>query len=191
MNRMRILAVSGSLRAGSSNLALLRAAAAIAPDGMDVVFYDGVGTLPHFNPDLDGEGAVPPPTVKHLRTLIGDADAVVISSPEYAHGLPGSLKNALDWIVSSGELTDKPVVLFNASAGGGQRAQASLGQTLRVMGANVLENASLVEPFVRKKLSLGGVVEAEVAQKLKASLEELARAILLARGALPTGADGT
>jgi NAD(P)H-dependent FMN reductase len=186
MNRMRILAVSGSLRAGSSNLALLRAAAAVAPEGMELVLYEGVGTLPHFNPDLDGEGAIPPPAVQHLRGVIGEADAVVISSPEYAHGLPGSLKNALDWIVSSGELTDKPVVLLNASAAGGQRAQASLAQTLRVMGARVLENASLIEPFVRKKLSPGDIVEAEVAQKLRASLDALAHAVVLARGGLPT-----
>ncbi len=188
---MRILAVSGSLRAGSSNLALLRAAAAVAPEGMELVFYEGVGALPHFNPDLDGEGAIPPPAVKHLRRVFGEADAVVISSPEYAHGLPGSLKNALDWIVSSGELTDKHVVLLNASAAGGQRAQASLAQTLRVMGARVLENASLIEPFVRKKLSPGDIVEAEVAQKLRASLDALAHAVGLVRGGLPAGGDGT
>lgn len=184
MNRIRIVAISGSLRTGSSNLALLRAAAAVAPEGTEIIFYEGMGTLPHFNPDLDGEGAVPPPTVKTWRTLLGEADGVVISSPEYAHGLPGSLKNALDWIVSSGELTDKPVVLLNASASGGQRAQASLMQTLRVMGTNVLEKASLVEPFIRKKLTPGGVVDADVSQLLKTSLDAVAHAILLARGSV-------
>jgi chromate reductase, NAD(P)H dehydrogenase (quinone) len=181
VNRLRILAISGSLRAGSSNLALLRAAAAVAPEGMEVIFYEEIGTLPHFNPDLDGEGSVPPPPVKTFRVLLGQVDGVLISSPEYAHGLPGSLKNALDWIVSSGELTDKPVVLINASASGGHRAQASLMQTLRVMGANVLVDASLVEPFVGKKLTPGGELDPGAARALRASLDGLVRAATVAR----------
>src|SRR5215510_1063207 len=113
---MQILAISGSLRADSSNAALLRAAAACAPDGMEFRFYDRqLGGLPHFNPDLDGEGAVAPPAVAELRALLGAADGVLICTPEYAHGIPGALKNALDWIVSSGELERKPVALIVAS----------------------------------------------------------------------------
>src|SRR5512134_528071 len=117
---MKILALSGSLRAGSSNARLLRAAAAVAPPGMAFTFYEALGSLPHFNPDLDGEGATPPPAVAAFRRALGAADGVVISSPEYAHGVPGSLKNALDWLVSSGELTDKPLALLTASPGGGE-----------------------------------------------------------------------
>ena len=87
---MKIVAISGSLRSGSSNAALLRAGAALAPEGMELVFYEGVGSLPHFNPDLDG--GEPPRSVREFRALLGAADGVLISSPEYAHGIPGSLE---------------------------------------------------------------------------------------------------
>jgi chromate reductase, NAD(P)H dehydrogenase (quinone) len=174
---MKIVAISGSLRAASSNSALLHAAAAIAPEDVEFVFYKDLSTLPHFNPDLDHEGAAPPPAVKALRDLLRDADGVIISSPEYAHGLPGSLKNALDWVVSSGELTDKPVVQLNASAAGGQMAQASLSETLRIMGAKVLDEASRTAPFVRKKLDREGAVDQETSRLLKASVDGLVKAI--------------
>src|SRR4029450_8065808 len=98
-NVTRILAVSGSLRARSSNTAALAAASRVAPDGVLVQLYDGLATLPHFNPDHDEEGAEPPAPVAGLRTLIAGADGVLLSTPEYAHGLPGVLKNALDWLV--------------------------------------------------------------------------------------------
>ena len=103
---LRILAISGSLRAVSSNTHLLRAAAQLAPAGVDVVLYDGLAGLPHFNPDVE-ENVLPGP-VADLRAAVGAADGLLISSPEYAHGVPGALKNALDWIVSSGELVGKP-----------------------------------------------------------------------------------
>jgi chromate reductase, NAD(P)H dehydrogenase (quinone) len=145
---------------------------------MEFVFYEGIGGLPHFNPDLDGEGAVPPAAIAEFRALLAAADGVIISCPEYAHGVPGSLKNALDWIVSSGELTDKPLVLVNASAAGGERAQAALVETLTVMGANVLVEASLLAPFLRKKLEgQGGVLDTDAAQALRSSLVALALAI--------------
>src|ERR1044071_5665653 len=91
-----IVAICGSLRASSSNAALLRAAASVAPDGVDLVFYEGMNELPHFNPDLDAEGGAPPETVRRLRELLIGADAILISSPEYAHGVPGAFKNMLD-----------------------------------------------------------------------------------------------
>src|SRR5262249_2158893 len=141
---MRILAISGSLRARSSNAALLRAFAEVAPEGTEVMLYGGRGDLPHFNADLDvGAG---PPAVAELRRLLRAADGLVISSPEYAHGLPGSLKNALDWVVSSGELSGMPVVLLNAATSGGERAQAALVQTPRAQAANVLVQPSFIGP---------------------------------------------
>ena len=99
---MRILAISGSLRTGSSNTMLLRAAVALAPQAFEVSVYDGLATLPHFNPDQDNEAA--PPPVVDFRSQLHASDGVLISSPEYAHGVPGVLKNALDWVVASGEL---------------------------------------------------------------------------------------
>ncbi len=173
---MKIIAISGSLRAGSSNGALLRAAAALAPAGMELVFYEDLGSLPHFNPDLDTDS--PPKTVEDFRAMLAAADGVLISSPEYAHGIPGALKNALDWVVSSGELTAKPVVLIMASPSGGRQAQASLIETLSVMDAKVLVDASLLVLSARKKVDAESRVSDPVlAQALKASLASLASAI--------------
>src|SRR3546814_9693304 len=98
---MRLLALSCSLRAASTNTALLRAAAAAAPAGMTVEIYDGLGRLPVFNPD-DDEGPGPAP-VAAFRRRLALADALLVACPEYAHGVPGGLKNALDWVVASGE----------------------------------------------------------------------------------------
>jgi len=109
MTVTNILAISGSLRAGSLNSEVLRACALLAPPPVQVTLFDGLGALPHFNPDLDVEGVVLPAHVKDLRRRIGGADALLISSPEYAHGVPGSLKNALDWLVSAGEMLYKPI----------------------------------------------------------------------------------
>jgi chromate reductase len=144
--------LNGSLRRESSNAALLRAVVRVAPNDVEVVLYDGVGSLPHFNPDLDVEGAEPPQTVRELRELLIGADAIVISSPEYAHGVPGAFKNLLDWLVSTGELVEKPVALLNASPQGGVYAQNALLETLRTMNWRVIDEASLIEPFVRRKI---------------------------------------
>lgn len=142
---MHVLALSGSLRAGSSNARLLRAAARLAPQGARFTFYDQqMAAIPHFSPDLDGEGAVAPPEVAELRHLLGAVDGVLICCPEYAHGIPGAFKDALDWIVSSGELTDKPVALLMASASGAEYARAALVPTLKVMGAKLVFERSLV-----------------------------------------------
>lgn len=135
---MRVVAICGSLRAQSSNLALLCATAKVAPTGMEVTIYDRLASLPPFNPDDDEEGAHPPPPVAALRALLAAAGGIVISTPEYAHGLPGALKNALDWLVSDGALVDKPVVVLNASPVGGQFAQASLVETLTTMNWRVI-----------------------------------------------------
>jgi NAD(P)H-dependent FMN reductase len=126
---IRILAISGSLRAISLNTALLRAATSLAPEGVAISLYGGLGDLPHFNPDLEG---AEPPSVLDFRTQLQRSDGVLISSPEYAHGVPGVLKNALDWLVGSGELVGKPVALLNASPRA-THAQASLIETLTTM----------------------------------------------------------
>src|SRR5262249_22938824 len=104
---VRVLAICGSLRVESSNRALVNAAALLAPARVEVSVYQGLEHLPAFNPDLDTDQA--PNTVAGFRLALQSCDAVLISSPEYAHGVPGALKNALDWVVSSGEFIDKPV----------------------------------------------------------------------------------
>jgi chromate reductase len=169
-----IVAICGSLRRSSSNALLLRAAASVAPEQAKFVFYDGAGELPHFNPDLDEEGAVPPEPVRRLRELLIGADALLLSCPEYAHGVPGSFKNLLDWLVSTGELVDKPVALLNASPVGGSYAQSSLIETLRTMNWRVIDEASLIEPFVPRKV-IESVDEATLA-RLRDAMAALVRA---------------
>lgn len=142
---MDVLGVCGSLRAGSTNLIVLRMAAELAPPGVGLRWDPSqLAELPHFNPDLDGEGTPPPSAVAAWRARLAAADAVLLSSPEYAHGVPGSLKNALDWIVSSGELTGKPTAVVVAGAGGGAHAREALRQTLEVVGARLVAVESLV-----------------------------------------------
>ena len=140
---IRLLAVSGSLRAASSNTALLRAAARLAPGGVEVVLYDGLAALPHYNPDLDdfgGGGA--PSEVADFRSRLGGSDGLIISSPEYVHGVPGAMKNAIDWVVSSGELYEKPVALLNASMVA-RHAYESLTEVLTTGDADIVAGASV------------------------------------------------
>jgi NAD(P)H-dependent FMN reductase len=177
---VRVLAISGSLRARSSNRALLRAAASLAPPGTEWETYEGLSDLPHFNPDDDEEGRPVPPAVADLRARVIAADGWVISSPEYAHGVPGSLKNALDWLVSCPEVPGKPVLLLNASAAGGDYAQAALAETLRTMSLEVLQE-SLTRPFLPRKLQEGAALDPGSERTLRQALEALAAAIQLNR----------
>jgi chromate reductase, NAD(P)H dehydrogenase (quinone) len=179
---MQVVGICGSLRAGSSNLALLRAAAANLPPGMSLILYEGLGALPWFNPDLDGEGSAPPPPVAKLRELLAGADAFILCSPEYAHGIPGVVKNGLDWLVSCAELTGKPVAIFNASAAGGEFAQRALLEVLSAMSWPVSQSASLLQPFLRRKLSADGPFDdPQLTGPLKAALIALAGEIAKAR----------
>lgn len=171
---MQIVAVSGSLRAASSNAAVLRAAAELAPPGVEISLYAGVGELPHFNPDDDD---TPGPAVEHWRALLRAADGLLISSPEYAHGVPGALKNALDWVVGSGELEHKPLGLINASPRA-THAQASLYETLRIMSARLVPGACIALPVSGRDLDADGIVaDPELAAGLRAAIEALVAAI--------------
>jgi chromate reductase len=142
---MKIVAISGSLRAVSSNTAVLRAAARLAPSGVNIVLFDAIGQLPFFNPDLDGDR--PPGTVAAFRALIGSADGILISSPEYARGVAGVMKNALDWLVSSFEFPDKPVGLINTSPRATD-AMAALTLTLETMSARLVRDAFITLPLL-------------------------------------------
>jgi NAD(P)H-dependent FMN reductase len=142
---MKIAAISGSLRAGSSNTAVLRAAARLAPAGVEVISFEGIAGLPFFNPDLDGD-EVPAP-VGAMRELIGRVDGLLISSPEYARGVAGVLKNALDWLVGSHEFPDKPVALINTSPRA-THALAALTLTLETMSARLATEACVTLPLL-------------------------------------------
>jgi chromate reductase len=148
-----ILAVSGSLRTNSSNTNILLGLANEVPYNIRYSIYDGLDGLPHFNPALDGNEA--PQQVLAWRRQIAAADAVIICTPEYAFGVPGSLKNALDWTVSSGEFVGKPVALITASSVG-EHAHAALLLTLGAISANVINGATLLIPFIRSKMDASG-----------------------------------
>lgn len=172
---MRILAISGSLRAASSSTAVLQAAAALAPAQVEVALYEGLSRLPHFNPDLDGEPALP--AVADFRSQLQASDGVLISSPEYAHGVPGALKNALDWVVGSGELVGKPVALINASPRA-VHAQASLTETLVTMSANLVAEVCIAVPQLGKRLDTPGILaDAEIAGVVRSALLTFTKAI--------------
>jgi len=173
--KFRILAVSGSLRARSSNTELLRAAGIIGADIAILTIYDGIAALPHFNPDLDGEGAVLPAAVTAFRTELARADALLISSPEYAHGVPGSLKNALDWLVSGPEMPGKPVGLLNASARS-LFAHAQLAETLRTMSARVSSDTVALIPLDARRLTATEIAEdPELSSLIRRAIEALAK----------------
>ena len=174
--RMQILAISGSLRAASTNTNLLKAAANLAPEDVNLVVYDGLGEIPPFNPDLDT--CSPSGAVTEFRAQLRNSAAVIFSTPEYAHGVPGVLKNALDWIVASGELYKKPVAIFSASHRGGY-AQASLVETLTVMTANLVPEACVVAPLVERNLDKTiAIADPVFSNTLRLALQRLRRAII-------------
>jgi NAD(P)H-dependent FMN reductase len=172
-----ILAISGSLRAYSSNTEALRAAALLAPPTVSMKIFDGLAALPHFNPDCDLEGSIAPAPVNEFRVQVGEADALLICSPEYAHGVPGSLKNALDWLVSAPEMVCKPIGLLNISPRS-RHAHASLAETLRTMSTVVVGEASVEVPIAGTGLDAGGIVAVpDFAKTLRASIDSLVDAV--------------
>ncbi len=152
---VRIIGIVGSLRQQSSNAAVLQAAALLAPRGVEIVLYDVLGRLPHFNPDLDTEPL--PPIVAALRHAIGACDGILISSPEYAHGIAGTMKNALDWLVSSTEFAGKPTSVINASPRA-IHADAQLREILQTMSARIVKPESIMLQLQGTKLGAEDIV---------------------------------
>jgi len=136
---IRLLTFCGSLRAASSNLALLRAAERLAPQGLSVSGYRGIENLPHFSPDLDND-ALLPVVARDLRDQVADADGLLFAVPEYMHSLPGSFKNALDWMVGCPLFPGKPVALAQVSARHAF-APAQLEEILKTMSARIVPEA--------------------------------------------------
>jgi chromate reductase len=175
---LRILAINGSLRTGSHNGALLRAAAALLPSGAELVELTGLADIPAYSEDDDA--SPPPPTVAALRGALASADAVLISTPEYNSSIPGQLKNALDWAsrpFPDNALRGKPVAVVGASTGlfGAAWAQAEVRKVLGIVGADTLthelpvgqahtafgDDGLLLEPDLREALQeLLGVLAA-------------------------------
>jgi NAD(P)H-dependent FMN reductase len=154
--QVKVLAISGSLRAGSLNSMLLRAVKRLAPSDISVDLYRGLGALPLFNPDIEALGA--PPEVGELRSRIVSSHAILIASPEYAHGVSGVIKNALDWMVGNESFIDKPVGLLNASPRA-SIAQAALRETLSTMSARVVPAACVTLGILGSGLNEDGLVQ--------------------------------
>ena len=175
---MRILAISGSLRAGSHNTDLLQAAAAVAPDGVDITLYDELKEIPPYDADDDVPGDQPT-SVRHFKEALELADAVLIATPEYNSSIPGVLKNALDWAsrpLAESPVLNKPVAVLSSSTGmfGGVWAAAETRKVLAALGARALEDTVAV-PKAHERLANG--VDATLLDELRTVVDALATAV--------------
>ena len=169
---MNVLAISGSLRATSINSAFCRAASRLAPEGLLITVFSGLGELPLFNPDLEVD---PPHQVLAFRAAVGRADALLIASPEYAHGLSGAMKNALDWLVSVEGFVAKPVVVVNTSPRA-RHAHDSLLEVLKTMSATLLCEPSVTLPLLGSCITEDEILKSPaVSSQIRYSLDALAR----------------
>jgi chromate reductase, NAD(P)H dehydrogenase (quinone) len=171
---MKVLAIPGSLRAASINAAFCRAAARLAPPPLQVSLFDGLRGLPLFDPDLEAD---PPGPVREFRAAVAEARALIIASPEYAHGVSGVMKNALDWLVSFEGFIDKPVAVVNTSARA-KHADDALREVLRTMSARILPEASVTLPLLGSCTTDEAMVSStEIAQQIRGALAALAAAV--------------
>lgn len=170
-----IFAISGSLRMGSSNHAILKYLGKLVPANISYTIYNGLSEIPAFDPGLDND--TPPAPVAQLRQLLAEADGIIICTPEYAYGVPGALKNALDWMVSSGSFVNKPTALITASTGG-ENAHEALIKILGAIDAKLLPDATLLISFIRSKIDgEGNIIDKETVEKLHSAFEALISAI--------------
>jgi len=176
---MKVLALSGSLRKGSYNTAIVNALKKMEPEDVAIEIYTQLGLLPFFNADFDNhtlEQDNSPALVIELRKKVSQADALIISTPEYAFQLPGVLKNGLDWLVSSSAIIDKPVVIISASTSGmgGEKAHLALTNLMNVISGKIIKNSSLQVAKVNKKIDLqGNIIDLKLLQDLQNIFIEL------------------
>jgi chromate reductase, NAD(P)H dehydrogenase (quinone) len=176
---MRILGISGSLRRGSHNRRLLRAAGDALPPGVDLVEWESLAGLPAFDEDLE---STPPEPVQELLDAIEDADALLIATPEYNASLPGTLKNALDWAsrpFPDNVLRDKPAVVVGASTGlfGAVWAQAEVRKVLKTSGAHVLESELPVGMADTAFAEDGSLADPDLSARLHDLVSDLVREV--------------
>lgn len=175
---MNLLTLSGSVRPNSYNTALLRALAGLAPPAVEIQFHTTLKDIPIFDPTLVGENT--PQIVADFRNQLAHSDGIIISTPEYAHGVPGVLKNALDWVVDAAELVLKPVAVMSVSTSGlgGIRSTGPLITTLTAMNWNVIVEASLNIPFAKKRFDAELNLRDEISKKrVETALLAMERAI--------------
>lgn len=173
--KKHIFAISGSLRAGSSNHAVLNFLKKQVPEDIAFTIYDRLADIPPFDPGNDHDS--PHEAVSELRNFVGNADAVIICTPEYAYGIPGQLKNALDWMVSSGSFTGMLTALITASTGG-ENAHEALKKVLGAIDANRPEDITLLISFIQSKMDgNGNITDEQTIESLKAVLTAVINAI--------------
>ena len=172
---MQLLAISGSLRRASTNTAALEAMSRLAPAGVRIALYRDLWALPPFNPD-DDENA-PPQAVVSLRTLVGASAGLIVAAPEYAHGVPGAFKNALDWLVASDVAPGKPIMLVN-TAPRSFHAQAALREILATMSARLIPEALVALPLTGRDIDAAQIAaDPRLADPLRAALDSFVAAI--------------
>ncbi|HVU54327.1 MAG TPA: NADPH-dependent FMN reductase [Puia sp.] len=171
----KVLAISGSTRRSSTNHNLLKAIAGSMAGVLDITIFDSIADLPHFDPDRSNDNV--PDTVIAFRNDLAQAAGVIICTPEYAHGVPGTLKNALDWTVSTADLSGKPTVLITASTDGRFGHQALL-ETLRVIEAKDVDRLQLLISFVRTKVDgSGNITDEKTRSDIKQLMNDFVRCL--------------
>jgi NAD(P)H-dependent FMN reductase len=171
----KVLAISGSTRTNSSNGELINCMIKLSDEIFHIEKFLSILDIPHFNPDNDYDN--PPAQVVDFRKKIREVDAVLICTPEYAMGVPGTLKNAFDWLVSSCELSKKPTALITASSLG-EKGHASLMETLKVIEARIPEKTQLIISFIKTKISNGSITDSKTEADIIQLLENLNQLIL-------------
>lgn len=173
--KKKVLAISGSTRNKSTSESILQTIAESYGYSLDVEMYLDIASLPHFNPDLDNEEVHA--GVRHFRRMIENADAVIICTPEYVFSLPGTLKNALDWTVSTTVFDNKPTAMIVASMGG-EKAFESLELILKTVGAAVADRSRLLIQGARSKVGGDGtLLDKETMTKVRSVVDSLIAAI--------------
>ena len=174
---VRLFAVCGSLRRASANRAALEALGLLADQGVAVEIWSGLAALPAFNPDDEEPGAALPPAVAELRRKAEACDGLIVAAPEYAHGVPGGLKNALDWLVGSEAFAGKPTMLVNV-APRAFHAQAQLREILTTMAARIVPEACVIIPLGSRHAGAEAIAgDGSLATKLREGLSGLLAAI--------------
>jgi chromate reductase len=184
---VKILLISGSDREGSTNAAVMRTAAQVAPGDVETVLYPSIGELPLFNPDNDREGVPVDPRVAEMRRDLAACDALLISTPEYAGAMPAAMKNLLEWTIGDAGTYRKPTAWINAAGAaaptGAADAHESLRKVLGYAGADIVEDACVRIPVERALVSDGIIGAPEVRDQIAAVVRTLADHAAAAREA--------
>lgn len=169
-NFKKIIAISGSTREVSVNLNLINAITELYKDKVNTSIYQNIANLPHFNPDFDNGNS--PEVVNDFRKELQQADGILICTPEYAMGVPGTLKNAIDWTVSSMEFSHKPTALITAGLSG-LKGHKALMETLNIIEADIPETSQLIVSFAKTKIKGDVIIDEETRLQVTRVMDSL------------------